>query len=214
MTSGPRSPDSAPAALHPTVLDDEMPQVTRNYAEALVDVAAQEGQVEAVLDELDEFVADLLGDPFYREALTSPTVPTADRDRALAKALEGRALPTVVRFLRVLNQHGRLGLLGPIVRKARATWDRRQNRVPVEVRSAVALDDGQQASLRDRLGRMLAATAVVSFRVDPSLIGGLVVQVGDDVYDASVRTQLAQMRRRMVEGKIGELRARRAAFTE
>jgi len=108
-------------------------------------------------------------------------------------------LPTVVRFLRVLNRHGRLGLLATVTRQARATLDRRNNRKPVTVRSAVSLDEGQQSALRDRLASMLQATPVITLEVDPSLIGGLVVQVGDEVYDASVRNRLQQLRGRLTE---------------
>ncbi|MBV8605985.1 MAG: ATP synthase F1 subunit delta [Singulisphaera sp.] len=198
-----------------TVFDDEAPEVTRSYAEALLGAAEKEGQVEAVLDELDELVRDVLrAHPRFAALLASPALAATGKDRIVVETLEGRALPVVVRFLRVLNRHGRLGSLAAIVRAARATWDRRQNRRPVTVRSAVPLDEGQRAALHDRLGRMLGATPVMNVVVAPELIGGLVIQVGDHVYDASVRNRLAQLRDRLIASRLQEIRSHRDQFSQ
>ncbi|MBV8266624.1 MAG: F0F1 ATP synthase subunit delta, partial [Planctomycetaceae bacterium] len=95
-----------------TVFDDEAPEVTRSYAEALLGAAEKEGQVEAVLDELDELVRDVLrAHPRFAALLASPALAATGKDRIVVETLEGRALPVVVRFLRVLNRHGRLGSL-------------------------------------------------------------------------------------------------------
>ncbi|MBV8075794.1 MAG: ATP synthase F1 subunit delta [Planctomycetaceae bacterium] len=198
-----------------TVFDDEAPEVTRSYAEALLGAAEKEGQVEAVLDELDELVRDVLrAHPRFAALLASPALAATGKDRIVVETLEGRALPVVVRFLRVLNRHGRLGSLTAIVRAARATWDRRQNRRPVTVRSAVPLDEGQRAALHDRLGRLLGATPVMNVVVAPELIGGLVIQVGDHVYDASVRNRLAQLRERLIASRLQEIRSHRDQFSQ
>jgi F-type H+-transporting ATPase subunit delta len=208
------STDASAASAAGTVFDDETPEVTGSYSEALINAAEKAGKTEAVLDELDGIVADVLvAHPKFADLLGSPTVSAQDKDRILTDAFEGRALPTVVQFLRVLNRHGRLGSLRPIVAAARAIWDRRQNRRPVLVRSAVPLDESQQAALRDRLAKLLAATPVLNIVVDPSLIGGLVVQAGDDVYDASVRNRLEQLRHRLIEGKTHEIQSRRDHFS-
>jgi F-type H+-transporting ATPase subunit delta len=205
---------AADAAAAGSVFDDEAPELTRTYAEALVNAAEKQGQVEAVLDDLDAIEAEVLGpNPKFATLLGSPLLPQHEKERVLVATFEGRVLPTVVHFLRVLNRHGRLGLIRPVTRAARAIWDRRQNRRPVTVRTAVPLDDAQQAALRDRLARMLAATPVLHLQVDPSLIGGLVVQIGDDVYDASVRHRLERLRHRLIEGKTHEIQSRRDHFS-
>jgi F-type H+-transporting ATPase subunit delta len=214
----PSDPDAAGPDVGGTVFDDDQPEVTRSYAEALlaaaVDPAAGGGDAEAVLDELDELVADLIqGQPRFAAMLAATSLPAEEKDRVLTRVLEGRTLPLIVRFLRVLNRHGRLGHVAAIARQARGVWDHRQNRRPVLVRSAVPLDDAQRAALYDRLGRMLAATPQLSFQVDPSLLGGLVVQVGDDVYDASVARRLQQLRHRLIEGKKHEIQSRRDQFS-
>ncbi|WP_422929405.1 ATP synthase F1 subunit delta [Singulisphaera sp. PoT] len=207
------SADSATAGI---VGEGADPEVARSYAEALLNAAGREGgdDVEAVLDELDSIKADVLdAHPQFAAVLTSPLVAPKDKDAILEKAFDGKALPTVVRFLRVLNRHGRLESFVPITRTARALWDRRQNRRPVTVRSAVPLDEGQVSRLRDRLSKMLGATPNLQLVVDPSLIAGLVVQVGDDVYDASARNRLEQLRQRLIEGKTHEIQSRRDRFS-
>jgi F-type H+-transporting ATPase subunit delta len=197
-----------------TVFEDDQPEVTRSYAEALLGAAARQGQTEAVLDELDELVADVLqAHPKFAAILASEALPAAEKDRILTATFENRAAPLVLRFLRVINRHGRLGLIAPIARAARAEWDRRQNRRPVLVRSAVALDDAQRQALLERLSGMLSATPVPTYRVDPTLIGGLIVQIGDDVYDASVRNRLQQLRNRLIEGRTHEIQSRRDQFS-
>lgn len=204
---------SAQPDVSGTVFDGESFEVVLNYAQALVNVAEAQGQTSEVLDELDEFVADVLeANPQFAELLSTPSVAAHDKDRILAGTFGGRASETLVRFLRVLNKHGRLGLVAPIARQARALWDRSQNRIPVTVRSAVPLGEEQRSSLYERLGRMIAATPVVDYRVDPSLIGGLVVQVGDEVYDASVRSRLQSLRKQLVEGRVRDLQGRRHEY--
>lgn len=196
-----------------TVLDDPAPELSRSYADALVNAAEKQGNVDAVLDELDEILVDVFGRfPEYGELLSMPARDGQDNDQLLVKTFEGRALPMVLNFLRVLNAHGRMEYLGPIARAARGTWNRRQNRKVVTVSSAVPLDEGQVAALRDRLASTLQATPVLRLEVDPTLIGGLVVQVGDDIHDASVRCRLGQLRDRLFEGKTHEIQSRRDHF--
>ena len=205
----------AAAAAPKTVFDDDSPELTRTYSDALLNAAQKDGEVDAVLDELDAIRKDVVeGFPAFAAMMASPTRGVAEKDRTLVTLFEGKALPTVVKFLRVLNRHGRLGLIGPITRAARATWDRRQGRKSVTVRSAVPLDDEQLSALRDKLAAGFGGTPVMTLEVDPALIGGLVVQVGDDVYDASVRNRLERLRQRLIEGTTHEVQGRRNHFSD
>ena len=198
--------------LPETVFDDVAPELTRNYAEALLNAGGE--QVNAVIEELEEIRSDVLqAQPRFAAILGSPSVSVDEKDRILIDTFDGKALPTVVNFLRVLNRHGRLGMLLSVIRQARATLDRRQKRKPVTVRSAVPLDEGQKADVLAKLASMIHATPVLTLEVDPSLIGGLVVQVGDDVYDASVRTRLERIRGRLIERKTHEIQSRRDHFS-
>ena len=100
-----------------------------------------------------------------------------------------------------------------MAREARAIWDRRNHRIPVQVRTAVPLDEDQLKTLRDRLAALTGATPISEVSTDPDLIGGLVVQVGDHRYDASVKSRLAQLRQRLIEGKMHEIQSRRDQFS-
>ncbi len=199
-----------PEAVAGTVFDESSAEAVRSYADALLKAAETQGQPEATIDELGEIVADVIvGHPRFGAILASSSLGSADKDRMLVNVFGGRAAPTVVNFLRVLNRHGRLGLLATIVHHARAALDRKQGRRPVTVRSAVPLDDAQKAALEGRLASLIGAVPQLILEVDPSLIAGLVVQVGDDVYDASVRTRLQRLRDRLIERKSHEIQSRR-----
>ncbi len=196
--TAPTAPDAE--AIAGTVFDDDSAGVVRNYADALL--AASGDESGPVLDELDAVVSDVVrGQPRFARAMASHALKADDKDRLLVQLFDGKALPTVVNFLRVLNRHGRIGLLPAIASAARAAWDRKEGRRPVTVRSAVPLDDAQKKALQTRLGSLVGGTPVLTLEVDPALIAGLVVQVGDDVYDASVRTRLSRLRDRLIERK-------------
>jgi F-type H+-transporting ATPase subunit delta len=207
MTTDATAPDVAG-----TVFDESAVELAKSYANALLN--ATKDETDAVLDDLDAIVVDVLqGQPKFAEILGSSSVSELEKDRILTTVFEGRALPTVVNFLRVLNRHGRLGLLTLVVRSARAIHDHKSGRRAVTVRSAVPIDDAQRASLQDRLATLIGATPQMKLEVDPSLIAGLVVQVGDDVYDASVRTRLHRLRDRLIERKSHEIQSRRDYFS-
>ncbi len=207
MTTEATSPD-----VSKTVFDESAVELSRSYADALLNAAKEE--MGAVLDDLDAIVVDVLqGHPRFAEILDSTSVSSLEKDRIIVQVFEGRTLATVVNFLRVLNRHGRLGLLTLVAQQARTAFDRKSGRRAVTVRSAVPLDDAQRASLQERLTNLIGATPQLKLEVDPSLIAGLVVQVGDDVYDASVRTQLHRLRDRLIERKSHEIQSRRDHFS-
>ena len=207
MTTEATSPD-----VSKTVFDESAVELSRSYADALLNAAKEE--MGAVLDDLDAIVVDVLqGHPRFAEILDSTSVSSLEKDRIIVQVFEGRTLATVVNFLRVLNRHGRLGLLTLVAQQARTAFDRKSGRRAVTVRSAVSLDDAQRASLQERLTNLIGATPQLKLEVDPSLIAGLVVQVGDDVYDASVRTQLHRLRDRLIERKSHEIQSRRDHFS-
>ncbi len=203
------------AAVHEAaVVNDDSAEVARRYAEALIHAAEREGAVDEVLDDLVQLERDVLKpNPRFAQVLASPRVSSAEKDRILVDLLEGRGSSLLLRFLRVLNRHERLGYSGAVAHAASAIWDKRHARVPVHVRSAVPLDEGQLQSLRDGLARMTGATPILDVSTDPTLLAGLVVQVGDLRYDASAKSRLAQLRQRLIEGKTHEIQSRRDQFS-
>jgi F-type H+-transporting ATPase subunit delta len=200
--------DQAPAVA------DGSHEIARRYAEALIKAAEHEGVVDQVLDELAELERDVLKpNPRFAQVLASSRVSAPQKDRILVELLENRASGLLLRFLRVLNRHERLAYLGAVAKAARAIWDKRHARVPVQVRSAFPLDEGQLQALRNRLAKLTGATPILQVSTDPDLIAGLVVQVGDLRYDASAKSRLAQLRQRLIEGKTHEIQSRRDQFS-
>ncbi len=210
------SPASAVAteSADRSLLSSDDAVVVRHYAEALVDAAVKENQAESALEDLDAIDSEVLrAHPQFGQILGSSQVSANDKDRILVNVFDSRVSSVVLRFLRVLNRHGRLGLLSSLAREARQIWDRRHKRVPVFVRVAVPLDQGQEEALRQRVANMIAATPIMQVTTDPSLIGGLIVRVGDQVCDASVRNRLEKLRQSLIEGKTHEIQSRRDQFS-
>lgn len=198
-----------------TVLEAKSHGLARKYAEALLGAAQAAGEVEGTLADLDALIEHVWrARPEFARLLASPSHSPQDKDRILTETFEGRLDGTLLRFLRVLNRHGRMEFLDAIAAQARSQWEFRQHRRRVRVRSAVPLDDGQLAALRDRLSQMMQMTPIITAEVDPSILGGLVIQVGDYVYDSSVRNRyLAALRRQLVEEKVHQFRAQRDRIT-
>ncbi|QDV37041.1 ATP synthase F1 subunit delta [Tautonia plasticadhaerens] len=199
-----------------TALEEGADEIARTYAVALLNSAESQGETDAVLDELDELSADVFRDqPEFARLLSFGISDPERRDQLLTSAFEGRALPTVLRFLRVLNRRNRLRLIPAIAVTARAIWDRRNNRVPVAVKTAVPLDDSQRESLKHRLLALTGgATPMLSEEVEPEILGGLVVQVGDQLFDASIRGRLRRIRAELTRGRAGEIRRRTDLVTD
>ena len=184
-------------------------QVARVYAEAFLNVAEKLGQVEELLGEFESFVATVQRNETVRSFLTSGAIGRAAKGEVLDKALTGRASPTLVNFLLVVNHHGRLDVLGPIVHACHEIRNRRLGRLRVQVRSAVPIDAAAQQHLRDELRRKLRLEPMLETQIEPELLGGLVIRVGDMVYDGSVRTRLERLRQQIRSRSLYEIQGRR-----
>lgn len=174
-------------------------RIARVYAEALLGVAGKDGSADALGAELDAFVRGVLdANPRVAAFLQSPAVTRRTREPILAGALGGSASLTLQNFLGVLNQNNRLDLVRSVAAAYRDLLDQRAGRVRVTVRSAVPLADDQRDDLKRTLAGSLDKEPVLVEQVDPDLLGGLVVQVGDRVYDSSVRSRLAAIRSQLL----------------
>ena len=179
--------------------------IARNYAETLLALAQRHGGTQAV-DEyaaaLDD-VADLLRrEPRIREYLETPRVDAESKKATVRRAFGGRVPEHFLRFLLILVDKRRQTLLGRIADEYRALVDELENRVRAEITvpTAPAPDFQREivATLEGRLGR----TVVPIFRVDPSLLGGVLIRVGDQILDGSVRRRLVSLRRRLLEARL------------
>lgn len=177
-----------------THVDIAADRVAKIYAQAVVDAAEASGHRREVIGELAVLAREVL--PKVPEAMvvfSSPKVSVEEKDRIIDRLAAGRMQPTTTNALHVLARHGRLGLLGAIVEAAERLADERDGKQQAVFTSAVPLDAAEQARIVGETQKALAATLVPTFVVDPAIIGGLVVRVGDTIYDQSVATGLARL---------------------
>jgi F-type H+-transporting ATPase subunit delta len=184
-------------------------RVARVYAEALLSVGWARHCAQDFLESLEDLVHSILTPHPELEAFLSGR--GVDRERkaaAIRHAFSGNARDDFVDFLLVLNDHGRLELIRPILAEFRQLYDNRLNRVRVIVTSAVPLDEGQRGRLVEELKGLARQPQepILETRVDPDLIGGLVVRVGDYEYDGSVRTQLVLLQDYLIERSSHEIK--------
>jgi F-type H+-transporting ATPase subunit delta len=163
----------------------------RRYAEAMLDLATAEKAVDAYRAALDSLAAGL--SPQSIRALRNPSVPAKQRLAAVDAATKGQ--PKAIRsLLLLLEQRDRLVLLPDIAREFGDLVDRRAGIVKAKITTAVPLDDAQQRAFVERIEKSSRKKLKATFAVDPDLIGGARVQLGDHLVDSSVRAQLNALR--------------------
>jgi len=189
-------------------------RVAHVYAEALLNAADKQGQSEQVLESLESLIRDLFpAEPQFEIFLTSSAVGRDRKAQVIEKVFEDRASVLFVDFLKVLNQHERLNLLRPILAAAKEFRDKRAKRIRVRVRSAVPLTDEQANRLRQQLHEALKLEPILQTEVDPDLLGGVVLQVGDWLYDASVRARLDSIQNQLIARSSYEIQSGRDRFS-
>lgn len=209
MSSSPATP-SAEATDR---VDPASQQVATIYAKALLAATANGDKAGAALDELAAIQRDVFqAHPKLTEILASAFVETDDKLGILDRTFGGRVSPLVMNFLKVLAKHDRLSVLKDLVHIARDLYIKQQGRVSVEVTTATPLTDAQTAEIQQQLRALLGAEPVLSPKIKPELIGGVVLRVGDTVYDGSVAAQLAEMRGRIINRSVHEIQSRRDRF--
>jgi F-type H+-transporting ATPase subunit delta len=178
-------------------------RVAKTYAQAIVEAAEAAGCRREVIAELGALAREVM--PRVPEAaavFASPKVPPEEKARIIDRLAKGRLRETSVNSLHVLARHGRLGMLGAVVDAAERLADAREGRRQATFTTALPLDAAEQARIVADTERALSATLVPSFTVDPAIIGGLVVRVGDTIYDQSVATALSRIGGRLHERNI------------
>jgi F-type H+-transporting ATPase subunit delta len=164
------------------------------YAGALFDVARAEGNLDEVEDELFRFGRNLEGSDALRNALTDEMVPASRRQAIVEDLLGGKASPTTTQLVSFVVGSGRGRDLPAIIAKLVERAAGEKQRAVAEVRSAISLDDDQKHRLAAALANATGKQVEVKVIVDPSVLGGLVATVGDQVIDGSVRTRLDQLK--------------------
>lgn len=170
------------------------------YAKALLDVVVKEADPVKAEQGLAAFAALFDQSPELKKVLTSPAVPAPGK-RGVVEQLVARLTPIapVGKLLLLLADRDRLELVPELLAAYRERLMEHQGVVRADVVTAVPLADARAAQLRDTLARVTGGDVTVTTRVDPGIIGGVVAKVGGTVYDASVASQLARMKDKLVE---------------
>ena len=176
-----------------------MDLTARRYALALTQEAAQTGQTDAVDADVTFLGETLDASRDLRTLFRSPIVSRDKKLNVLEALFTGRVSDLTMRFLRLLVSKQREDLIPEVVMAVRELRDAASNTVEAQVRSAKPLTDAERAALTSRLEARAGQTVRLTERVQPDLIGGLVVRIGDVVYDRSVKHQLETLREQLAE---------------
>ena len=170
----------------------------RRYARALLEVAftAAEGNPGTVRRELDEAAGLLRANQALSDALTSPAIDVEAKEKITA-SVWAEASPLLRRLLVVLVQRNRLELLPAVAAAFTELWNAARGTLPAQASSAVALSTQQQQAVAQALGRLTGRDVELSATVDPELLGGLLVRIGGQIYDGTVRGRLRALRERL-----------------
>jgi len=186
---------AAPARnTNSNTVDIATDRVAKVYAQAIVEAADAAGCRRDVIADLGMLAREVL--PLVPEAagvFSSPKIPPEEKGRIIDRLAGGRLQPTTTHALHVLARHGRLGMLAAVVEAAERLADERDGRKQATFTTAVPLDAAEEGRIVAETEKALAIAVVPTFVVDPAIIGGLVVRVGDTIYDQSVATGLTRI---------------------
>ncbi|MGH2555827.1 MAG: ATP synthase F1 subunit delta [Actinomycetota bacterium] len=171
--------------------------VVKGYAQALFVVAAAEGELDRVEDELYRFGKAVEGQPKLREALTDPSLPAERKKAVIAEILEGKASRHTIAILGFLVEQRRAKDLPKIIEALAEVAAEQRRKAVAEVVSAVPLDEQRRATLAQALSKATGKDLELRVLVDPSLVGGIVARVGDLVFDGSVKRKLELAREQL-----------------
>lgn len=178
--------------------------IAKRYAKALFNLALEGGQVEQYCQELDGFAGLLREAPSVADAIQNPLYPEATRKSIFATVAEKSGLTPIMRsYVGLLLEKGRLQHLPEIAEYYHRLMDEHANIARAKISAASALDEAAVQGIAKSLEKMTGKKVVVEFKQDPSLIGGVVAQIGDLVLDGSVRRQLLNFKETLKRGALG-----------
>jgi len=169
----------------------------RGYAQALLSIAEAEGVLDRVQDELYAFAKSVGRHGDLREALTDAALPAERKKAVIEELLEERAHPLTVTLVGFLVDAGQASRIGPIAEELAREAAHRSERTLAEVRAAVPLTAAQRSRLADALTKATGHPVELKVDVDPSVIGGVVARVGDEVFDGSVASRLTEAKQHL-----------------
>jgi F-type H+-transporting ATPase subunit delta len=176
-----------------------MEELAQVYARSLFEVAREQGKLDVLREQLGQF-ADAVKDSRELELFFfSPYFSTKEKQESLQKLLDG-ADERLVSFLDLLIENHRMPVIFRVRRAYERLWERENKLLPVVLTSAVELDGQTIKDLGDRIGERTGRTVTLTTHVEPDILGGIVVRVGNSILDASIRNRLEQLRTQVARG--------------
>ena len=174
-----------------------MEEIAQVYARSLFEVAEEAGKLDDVREQLGEFADALNDDRDLQVFFFSPYFSTQEKSEGLDKAVTG-AEPIVLNFFKLLIEKHRMPALFRIRRVYESLWEDYNKLLPVQITSAVELDESVVKHIGDRISEQTGRKVDLSATVEPGILGGIVVRVGNQVLDASIRRRLELLRKQIV----------------
>jgi len=176
-----------------------MEELARVYARSLFEIAREHGLLDELREQLGQFADVLEANSDLRVFFFSPYFTTSEQQEGLEGLLDG-ADERFVNFLKLLIENHRM----PVIFRTRLAferqWEEHNRLLPVEITSAITLDEATTGQVAERIGESTGRRVTLSTRVDPDILGGIVVRVGNSILDASIRNRLEQLRRHVAQG--------------
>jgi F-type H+-transporting ATPase subunit delta len=173
-----------------------MEEIAAVYARSLFEVAKEQDKIDLVREQLGEF-ADALNETRELQVFFfSPYFSTAEKQDGLDRAVSG-ADPAFVNFLKLLIENHRMPVIFRVRRGYDVLWEEENKLLPVLVTSAVELDEKTVSQIGDKIAEQTGRKVDLSAEVDPDILGGIVVRVGNSILDASIRNRLENLRKQV-----------------
>jgi F-type H+-transporting ATPase subunit delta len=193
------------------LIESQPDALSQVYARSLFELAEAKGgrpTIEASQAELEDILELARGDARFSEFLASRVLPVAERSTSLEKIFSGRVSDLVLRFLQVLNEKGRLGHLPAVAAAYERIVQDKFGRIEVDLYTAAPASREEIEQVKTRLQKALGKEPVIHAYTEPAMIGGLKLQIGDQLIDGSIATRLRQMRNQLASEGSTEIRAR------
>ena len=188
-------------------------QLGEVYAKALLAVGEKSGSAEALIAELKEVSDAVKSLPKLSDALAAPQVSVDEKTALVEKAFSGKTTPAMMNFLKVIVRKDRFDCLPAVAVAAKQMHDQASGKIQATLVTAEEVDDSTQADIAQKLSEKLGKQVELERTVDPSIIGGVVVRVGDTVYDSSIAGQLEQVRTKAMKKASDAIREQLNRFT-
>jgi F-type H+-transporting ATPase subunit delta len=176
-----------------------MEELAQVYARSLFEVAREQGKLDELREQIAQFADALDDNRDLAVFFFSPYFSTKEKQDGLASALDG-ADAVLLNFLGLLIENHRMPVIFRIRHEYERLWDEENRTLPVEITSAIELDQETTERLGRTIGERTGRKVTLAARVDPDILGGIVLRVGNSILDASIRNRLEQLRRHVAQG--------------